>query len=271
MYKGSQSRKRKPSHADVNKSLEIDSNILEKSQTVRFDIEKPFPVRLELPEKITLESVDKSNDKITDKLSTKNNGEELLWRLRNTLTVIVLILILSIFGLRTYILGFRNTVQSQNIPPEINLVNISPKYLLQGDQNTVDITVTNLHPSKSFSGLIILTFSNPNIPIVLAPDQNNLSITITNLRPNDRTTGQFRFILPAGSSIHNVVYYFQILQLDGTPYISPNGTPYNSIEENFKVFPVPYLATIWVFITSTGILGTVISWSDQIRKLFNTK
>jgi len=187
---------------------------------------------------------------------------------KRRINIIIFFGLLIVSGVIIYMkyVPWKNPPKVQNILTDLSLTYIAPKYLSEGDQNVIDISITNLNLNESFSGTITLIFHDPTIPFMSIPDKN-LSLVIKDLRPDDRVTGQFKFTLPTGSSIDKAVYYFQVYKPDGTPYTSPNGTLYKSNEEEFLIAPIPYLRSFLAWLIGGGGLGILISLRDQLKKL----
>jgi len=244
MSTDSQSGNKQTNTIDVNRLSVVESNLSDKPLAIRFDVSsgEPFPLRVEMVK------------------DTKSGFQR--WRV----IVIIVFAIIIIAGASLYLIYInpKNAAQAQDLLPQLVMTYIYPSYLSIGDQNIVDITLTNLHPSQTFNGSITLFFIDPTIPIIPASEQN-FSVVIQDLRPGDRAAGQIRFSLPEVFPDNNFIYYFQVFHPDGTPYTSPTGTPYRSVEKEFKLAPIPNLQKILALVF--GSMGVVSLIWEQLSKL----
>lgn len=109
---------------------------------------------------------------------------------RFTVATVVIQTFIWIVVLILYIIP-KNGVITTNLPPDVSVSYVSSKYLSVGDQNSIDWTVNNLSPKKSFVGTATLNFHDPSITAAPVPNPSGrMSEIVANLAPGDRATGR---------------------------------------------------------------------------------
>ena len=218
-------------------------------QTVKVGLES-FP---EKPISVQVETINKSNKGISI--------TSLVFAILGTISFIVGLVIYLNYVFPT------NTPVVENISSYLNVIYVSPVYISEGDQNTINVSIVNLHPDQPFSGTVTLNFSDPTVPI-MPVSEKSLSIIIKDLQPRNRITGQYKFMLPLGSSAENVEYFLQINTPDGVPYTNPDGTPFITKNGTFLVTYYPYTRTIYNWLIRGGGIGAILATLGSIRKMF---
>jgi hypothetical protein len=145
------------------------------------------------------------------------------------------------------------------VPSNLTLSYVAPKYLAVGDDNAVEITLKNLDTRETFNGTVILIISDLNNSVTSTLDRR-MSIPIKDLLPNDRLTSQFKLKLSKDPCVESINFHFQITL--------PNGTSlYESSEGVFLVSRIQGVRSVWIWLVSSGGLGAILSYWDQIKKL----
>jgi len=189
--------------------------------------------------KILLQS---ATDKKTTTLSTARIA---------SLIVIMFIVIAYTFSLLWYVAP-TNKVPVQNLTSSLSLAYTTPKYLAIGDENTIEVTLTNNDVNLAANGTLTLVFVDSTVSVETVPDQR-MSFQIEELLSGDRTTRRLKLKLATTPSSNKIEFYFQ--------FSLPDGTQYKSKIDTISISPISNIRTTWSWVTgASGILALIIGF-----------
>jgi hypothetical protein len=220
---------------------------------------KPLPTTDELIVYHTpLEERNKSEEQRKLEESDKIKEQAKLEKRKKWLSLlqwVVIAFLIFIIGSFLYLVGQyvnpKIITNVSGVPASLSLAYEAPKYLAVGDENTVDITLTNLDPKVPFNGMVTLIISDNSVTSTL---NRRMSIPIKDLFPNDRLTSQYKLKLSKSPSTKSINFHFQITTLpDNTQYVTSNG--------EFFISPIQRIRSFWAWITGgSGLIGLVVTF-----------
>jgi cellobiose-specific phosphotransferase system component IIC len=183
-------------------------------------------------------------------------------KLSSVLQKIILFILIVVVGSFLYLLvryvNPKNTAVVTNVPSDVkvSLAYSAPKYLAVGDENIVEITLSN-SGSTPFNGVVTLVISDLNNSVASTLDRT-MSIPVKDLLPNDRLTSQYKIKLSKNPAVTSLEFHFQISLLDeNSKVISSHKTSGGQ----FFISPITRLRSIWVWVTGgSGLIVLVINF-----------
>ena len=189
--------------------------------------------------------------------------------LKNILLFILILIVGSFLYLLIQYVNPKNTIVT-DVPASLNLglVYTAPKNLAVGDENIVEVTLSN-SGSVPFNGIVTLVISDPDSSVTSSLGRT-MSIPIEDLLPNDRLTGQFKIKLSKDPAVESIKFHFQITLLDKNSGVVSSDVTSGGV---FFISPIQRLRSIWVWVTGgSGLIVLVINFLfDRFKNLLGVQ